>query len=127
MADGDYNVFELGRSRVQGGGSNLAGSPKNDKVVVWGQIDYTYNTTGLVVPPSRLGLSAIDVILFGNVFGPADAAPTAAQPWHAIYTAVAEGSGNIIVTDDAGTEQTDSTASTLSYVAFGSALNADLT
>ena len=127
MADGDYNVFELGRSRVQGGGSNLAGSAKNDKVVVWGQIDYTYNTDGLVVPPSRLGLSAIDVILFGNVFGPADAAPTAAQPWHAVYTTAAEGSGNVIVEDTAGNEQTDSTTSTLSFFAVGSALNADLT
>lgn len=127
MADGDYNVFELGRSRVQGGGSTLAGGAKNDKVLIWGHIDYTYNTGGLVVPPNRLGLSTLDVIVFGNVFGPADAAPTAAQPWHAVYTAIAEGSGNIIVTDDAGTEQTDSTASSLSFIAIGSALNADLT
>jgi len=127
MADGDYNVRELGRSRMQGGGHNLAGAAKNDKVVIWGQIAYTYNTGGLVVPPSRLGLSAIDIIMFGNVLGPSSAAPTESAPWHAVYTTAAEGSGNVIVEDTAGNEQTDSTTSTLSFFAVGSALNADLT
>ena len=128
MADGDFDVRELGRSRLPGGGSTLAGQAKNDKIAVWGQIDFTYNTAGLVVGAVDLGLSTMDFITVSQVFLN-DTAPSATNPASGIYTATSEGNGNIILVTNNTTqaEATDSQNGTLTYFAIGSAVTADLT
>lgn len=128
MADGDFDVRILQKTTVTKGGFTTAGVAVNDKQMVVGTITFTYNTNGLVVAPVDLGLSKIDAFFTTQVFANNDTAPTAAQPWFAVYNAAAGGSGNIIITDDGGTEATDSQTGSLSFLAFGdSAFSVDLT
>jgi len=127
MADGDFSVLELGRSAYQAGGSNLAGSPKNDKMQAFGKVTFTYNTGGLVITPSRFGFSTLDFFAVTSIEANNDTAATAAAPFIPAYLGKAEVPGNLIITDDAGTEATDSQTGSFSYHACGSALNADLT
>ncbi len=48
MADGDITtITELGRINIPGGGTNLGGGSKNNKVLVWGRLIATYDSLGL--------------------------------------------------------------------------------
>ena len=61
MADGDITTLkEFGRISIPGGGINVAGASKNNKVMVWGQLVATYDTLGLDLL-SRGGLRAFGV------------------------------------------------------------------
>ena len=62
MANGDITTIkEQGRYSIPGGGRNLAGAPQNNKVLVWGTIEGTYDgTVGLDLGP-RGGLRALGV------------------------------------------------------------------
>ncbi len=67
MANGDVtHVKELGRSRVEGGGSTLGGISKNNKVLVWGEISASYAATGIAMNGvggvRALGLTTLDFI-----------------------------------------------------------------
>lgn len=61
MADGDITTMkELGRISIPGGGINVAGADKNNKVMVWGRLVATYDTLGLDLL-ARGGLRAFGV------------------------------------------------------------------
>ncbi len=70
MADGDITTLKtLGRYSIPGGGKNLAGAAKNNKVMVWGTIIGTYHATvGLDLGPRgglrALGVSTVDFFTF---------------------------------------------------------------
>ena len=62
MANGDITTIKIaGRYRIPGGGINTTGAAVNNKVVVWGTLEGTYNaTTGLDLTP-RGGLGALGI------------------------------------------------------------------
>ena len=75
MADGDVtSVKRLGSIVLPGGGNTTAGGQKQNKVLVWGQINCTYHSTGVDFAsatgiygaggsvPLALGLDTIDFI-----------------------------------------------------------------
>ena len=123
MADGDFDVKTRFRSALPGVGYNSSGAAVNDKTMVVGSITFTYNTNGLSITGPDLGLSTIDFMDFSQVAANNDTAGTAGAPLYAIY----DGS-KVIITDDAGTEATDSQTGSMRFIAFGdSAAVANLT
>lgn len=62
MANGDITTIkEQGRYSIPGGGINLAGAAQNNKVVVWGTFEGTYDATVGLDLGSRGGLRALGV------------------------------------------------------------------
>ena len=123
MADGDFDVKTRFKSPLPGSGFNASGTAVNEKTMVVGSITFTYNTNGLSITAPDLGLSTIDFMDFTQVAANNDTAGTAAAPLYAIY----DGS-KVIITDDAGTEATDSQTGSMRFIAFGdSAAVANLT
>ncbi len=53
-------VKTLGRSRLEGGGHNINGVAKNNKVETWGELSGTYVTTGIAFVPQDFGLVTLD-------------------------------------------------------------------
>jgi hypothetical protein len=53
-------VKVLGRSRLEGGGHNIIGVAKNNKVETWGELSGTYVTTGIAIVPADFGLVTLD-------------------------------------------------------------------
>ena len=77
MADGDItSVVILGRTVLPGGGHTLTGGSVNNKVLVWGQINASYHSSGIDPASSTgvfgtsgtlagaLGLATLDTISF---------------------------------------------------------------
>jgi hypothetical protein len=77
MADGDItSVKVLGRTVLPGGGNTLTGVQVQNKVLVWGQINCSYHSSGIDPAsatgvygasgtlPNALGLKTLDTISF---------------------------------------------------------------
>jgi hypothetical protein len=129
MADGDYDVKTLSRSRLAGGGHNLIGVASNSKVEVVAELTGTYNTGGIVVPAIALGLASIDSLVIGcNVYHSTITVPTGTIPNLGIYTATSGNEGNIILVDDATTqiEANDSETFAITVLAYGDDANPEL-
>ncbi len=62
MANGDITTIKiLGSYPIPGGGRNLTGANENNKILVWGQLEGTYDSTkGLDLTP-RGGLGAFGI------------------------------------------------------------------
>ena len=129
MADGDFDLKTLARDRVAGGGFTITGTPSNAKTRVMASVTGTYNTGGVAVDATALGLTAIDAILVSQVTLNSSA-PTAAAPATGQYLAVSGSSGLLMFHTNASTQAqaTDSQAFSCVIVAFGdSAAAPDLT
>ena len=70
MAAGDITTLKTkGRYSIPGGGKSLQGAAKNNKVMVWGQLEGTYSASvGLDLGPRgglrALGVSTVDFFSF---------------------------------------------------------------
>lgn len=130
MADGDFDVKVLIKSRFAGGGHGLSpGSASNNKIEVVADITGTYNTGGIVLGAIDLGLSKIDAIFVSpNVHHSGDTVATATIPNLGIYTTTSGIDGNLILCDDATTqvEANDSGTFSVSVLAYGDAAGAPL-
>ena len=133
MADGDFTVKVLGRFTIPGGGHSTTGGSRNNKELVWGEVDYTYNTAGLVFGAVNVGLRTLDLLLTQvnsreETTDNTRVAQTAAAPFIGVYTGTTSGTnGNLIFTDDGGTEHADSQFGIFTFLAIGdSAAPADL-
>jgi len=127
MADGDFDVKILIKSRFAGGGHGLTAGASNSKIEVVADITGTYNTGGIVLGAIDLGLSKIDAIFISpNVHHSTDTAPTATIPNLGIYTTTSGIDGNLILVDDASTqvEADDSETFSVSVLAYGDAAGA---
>lgn len=130
MANGDItHVKELGRFTIPGGGHNLAGGAKNNKVMTWGEINGTWeDTNGLnlnnVGGRRALGLETLDYIqLYVKTVNAVYSGD------EAIFTAaLGEDSEEIYVVLDGTTNPTAGQICVLSYFAIGDDVSvADLT
>ncbi len=52
----------LGRSRLEGGGHNISGVAKNNKVETWGELTGDYVTAGVAYTPQDFGLETLDYL-----------------------------------------------------------------
>ena len=134
MANGDITTIkEAGRYSIPGGGINLAGAHVNNKVLVWGTIIGTYDSTvGLDLGPrgglAALGVTNCDFFTFevrqAGVSG-TRTNPTSLDMFRAGYEP-ANGGGNvdsIFVIDEVGdadpAEPSDADLITLNFLALG--------
>ncbi len=84
------DVRVLGRSRVLQGGVTTAGVAKNDKELVWGDMDITvYTAAGEPVVAQDFGMTTIDAI-FISVLDVDGSAPTTTSVHLANYDYTAE-------------------------------------
>jgi hypothetical protein len=129
MADGDFDVKTLIKSRFAGGGHNLQGVASNDKVEVVAEITGTYNTGGITLTANYLGLVTIDALVIGcNVYHSTLTAPTGTIPNLGVYIATSGLEGNLLLVDDASTqiEADDSETFAVVVLAYGDDLKPNL-
>ena len=130
MADGDFDVKTLIKSRFAGGGYSTTGSASNRKVEVVAEITGTYNTGGITVKAADLGLATIDALVVGcNVYHSTLTAPTGTIPCLGIYNVTSGNEGNIILVDDKSTqaEANDSETFAITGLAYGDSSDPELT
>jgi hypothetical protein len=129
MADGDFDVKTLIKSRFAGGGHSLTGIASNSKVEVVAEITGTYNTGGIVLTALELGLSKIDTLVVGcNVYHSNDLVPTGTIPNLGVYIAESGNEGKLLLVDDATTqvEANDSETFSVVVLAYGDSSNPEL-
>jgi hypothetical protein len=121
MAAGDFDVRTLSAARIDGGGRNINGQPKNNKTRIVVSITGTYATGGVTLKASDLGLETIDAIFSGaNTFVSADTAPAAGAPNRVAYAARSGSEGLLILNTSASTQaQSAQTAFSTTLVVFG--------
>lgn len=69
MADGDIvHIKELGRVTIPGGGRSTSGAARQNKVIVWGELNATYVSTGINLSAlggvAALGVTTLDFSKF---------------------------------------------------------------
>lgn len=103
MANGDItHIKELGRITIPGGGRTTSGVPRQNKVIVWGELRGIYVTTGLDLSAMggvvALGVTTLDFskfeVKYSNALDPATVTIFAAN--------LATGEDKIYVLDDLG-------------------------
>jgi hypothetical protein len=125
MAAGDVTHIKiLGKFTIPGGGSTLTGVAKNNKVMIWGELEGEYDAAGngINLTPrggaaTAFGLETLDHLsLTVKTSNAVDAAATVLQS-----AQLAVDADNVFVSiDDAeGTEPTDSHAVIISFFAIG--------
>ena len=121
MADGDFDVKVLIKSRLPGGGHGLAAGASNDKIEVVASVTGTYNTAGIVIAPKDFGLRKIDALFTSQVHINNDTAPTATNPSGAVFIARSGDTGNLVfVLHSTGqAEATDSQTFSCTILAYG--------
>ena len=121
MANGDFVVKVLIKSRLAGGGHSLTGNASNEKVEIVASITGTYLTGGIVLNAVDLGLTKIDAIFVGgNVFISGDTTPTAAVPNLGVYAATSGNDGILIlVTDKTTQSEAAQTGFSITVLAYG--------
>jgi hypothetical protein len=131
MADGDItSIKELGRYTIPGSGRSIHGLAQNDKVVAWGQLTGTYETTGLdlAAKGGRRALGVADADFVGLTVRTSNAAVPAADTQ---FLANLDISDKIFVCDQVGTANpavpTPGEIIVIDYVIMGTdARNTDL-
>ena len=126
MANGDFDVKVLSKSRLVGGGIDINGVAKNAKTRVVCNITGDYITGGIVLDAVDLGLVTIDALFVGaNVFLGGDTAPADGVPNRAAYAATSSNQGLLILNTSASTQaEAAQTNFSFSCVAFGDSAEA---
>ncbi len=126
MANGDItHIKELGRFSLPGGGHTTAGVPKNNKVLVWGEIQASYVSTGIDLAAmggvEALGVSTLDFITFETRYSGATAIDPTSDLQYLSNLAVDE--NKIFVADQLGASDpaipSDGDLVTLRYLVLG--------
>ncbi len=125
MANGDFDVRTISKSRIAGGGHDINGAAKNNKIQVVVEITGDYITGGIVLNAIDLGLQTIDAINTTQVYSDNTAAPSATNPRTAHYIATSGNEGNlVIVTNNATQAEAAQTNFAVCVVAFGDGADA---
>lgn len=108
----------LGKSRVEGGGHDVNGVAKNDKIFVWGELTGTYAANGISFSPGDVGISGtFDFINLQAVTVNSVSFADTTQ----IYAAYDEANNLLHLMDDIdGNDEAGSTAFVVNFFACGS-------
>ncbi len=126
MANGDFDVKTLSKSRLVGGGIDINGNAKNAKTRVVCSIAGDYITGGIVLDAVDLGLSTLDAVFIGsNVYSNGDTAPSATNPRRGVYLATSSNQGTLMIVTGNNTQaEAAQTNFSVTVVAFGDSAEA---
>lgn len=121
-----YDLKTFGKIRLEGGGFTSGGQAKNNKAVVFGQINVTsYTTGGETVKPEDLGLATLDVVTFDvRTVNNAGTEIAAGTLFSADYI---NSSNKVLIHADVDAEVTSTQDAVVHFMAFGDEFTADLT
>jgi hypothetical protein len=121
MAVGDFDVKTLSAERIDGGGHDINGVPKNNKTRIVVSISGTYKTDGITLNATDLGLETIDAIFAGaNTYVSGDTPPAGGTPNRVAYAARSGSQGLLILNTSASTQaQSAQTGFSTTLVVFG--------